>query len=209
MITGSVGFSTHLTARRIACQKAPLAWRVGNFLRHRLLDLPRLWAARLARLMGATVITSELRIKVRKQTGEWIDYGLVSTRVVTTVGVNYLVDAWQNSVELEIMKYHGAGTTNTAEDIGDTTLAAECTTTLNPDSTRATGSLTEGGGANVLRSVGTLTFDGNASVVEHGIFNQAATGGGTLWDRSVFGVITVVSGDSIQFTYDCTIAAGS
>jgi hypothetical protein len=45
-------------------------------------------------------------------------------------------------------------------------------------------------------------------VTEHGIFSQAATGGGTLWDRSVFSAINVVSGDSIQFTYTCTVSSG-
>ena len=50
-----------------------------------------------------------------------------------------------------------------------------------------------------------MTFDATAAIVEHGIFSQAATGGGTLLDRSVFSAINVASGDSIQFTYDLTL----
>lgn len=135
-----------------------------------------------------------------------LDYGVLSHRKVTTAGVAFLVDAWQNSVELENMKYHGCGTGTNAESNGDTALQTESTTALNPDSTRATGSLTESA-ANVFRTVGTLTFDAGAAVTEHGILSQAATGGGTLWDRSVFSAINVVSADSIQFTYDLTANA--
>ena len=84
----------------------------------------------------------------------------------------------------------------------------ECTTALNPDSTRATGTTAEGASANIFSTVGTLTFDNTAAVIEHGLLSQAATGGGTLWDRSLFSAINVVSGDSIQFTYQATFNSG-
>lgn len=135
-------------------------------------------------------------------------YGVVSRKVVTTAGVNAIVDAFQNLVELENFKFHGIGTTNTAEATGDTALAAEITTAYNPDNTRATGSTTEGAGANVYRTVGTVTVDAAVAAVEHGVFTQAATGGGTLLDRSVFSVVNLASGDSLQATYDLTINAG-
>lgn len=125
--------------------------------------------------------------------------------LIVNAGENFLVDAWQNTVELEIMKYHGCGTDNTAAAEAQTGLIAECTTALNPDSTRATGSLIDGASSNVLRSVGTLTFDNTAAVVEWGLFSQAATGGGTMWSRVVFAAINVGNGDSIQFTYDLTV----
>jgi hypothetical protein len=137
-----------------------------------------------------------------------LNYGEIAHHVVTTAGVNFLVDAWQGTVEPEILKYHGVGTGTNAEAVGDTALQTESTTALNPDSTRATGSLTEGASANIFRTVGTPVFDASAAITEHGILSQAATGGGTLWDRSVFSAINVVSGDSIQFTYDLTISSG-
>lgn len=145
---------------------------------------------------------------IKGETGEITDYGLASLAVVTTAGVGFLVDAWQNILELEIMKYHGVGTGTTAEASGDTALVTESTTALNPDSTRATGTLAEGASGNIFRTVGTVTFDATAAITEHGVFSQAATGGGTLWDRSVFSAINVVSGDSIQFTYEATFSAG-
>lgn len=125
--------------------------------------------------------------------------------LIVTAGKNFLVDAWQNSVELEILRYHGVGTGTTAANVADTALETESTTILNPDSTRATGSLTEGATANVFRTVGTVSFDGSGAITEWGLLSQAATGGGVLWSRVVFSAINVSNLDSIQFTYDMTV----
>lgn len=184
----------------------------AEVFRYRVRNLPNLlrgtWKLLLAQRIRAPHFYGVVRARLIRASGEVLDYGVVSLRVVTTAGVNFMVDAFQNTVELEILKYHGVGTGGTAEAAGDTALVTESTTILNPDSTRATGSTTEGA-ANVYRSVGTVTFDGAGAITEHGIFSQAATGGGTLLDRSVFSAINVVSGDSIQFTYDFTLTAGS
>jgi hypothetical protein len=91
---------------------------------------------------------------------------------------------------------------------GDTALVTESTTALNPDSTRGTGTTTEGASANIYRTVGTVTADAQIVVREHGVFSQAATGGGTLLDRTVFTTITLESGDSLQATYELTCSAG-
>ncbi len=134
--------------------------------------------------------------------------GLLSTKVVTDAGVAYIVDDWDGgSNTIDLFNYHGCGTGTTAEAVGDTALVTESTTALNPDSTRATGTKSQPS-ANIARTVGTVTFDAGAAITEHGIFMQAATGGGTLLDRSVFSAINVVSGDSIQFTYSLTLSAG-
>lgn len=136
------------------------------------------------------------------------DYGWVGWKLITTAGVAYLVDAWQNSVELENFKYHGIGTGSTAEASSETALVTELTTEYNPDSTRATGSLTEGASNNIFRTVGTNTLDGTpgAAMREHGLFSAASAG--TLWDRTLYGAITLSSGDSLQSTYDMTATAG-
>ena len=140
----------------------------------------------------------------------WIeDYGTVGRRVVTTAGVNFIVDAFQNSVEVENFKYHGWGTGGTAEAAGDTALVTELTTQYATDNTRPTGSQTEGASANIYRTVGTLDPDAAVAITEHGVFTQAATGGGTLLDRTLFSVINVAaSGDTLETTYEITIAAG-
>ncbi len=145
---------------------------------------------------------------VLRRNGDIEHLGLLSTKVITDAGVAFLVDDWDNSVtDLTTMNFHGCGTGTNAEAVGDTALQTESTTALNPDSTRATGTRSQPA-ANQYRSVGTLTFDASAAITEHGILSQAATGGGTLWDRSVFSAINVASGDSIQFTYTCTVSSG-
>jgi hypothetical protein len=147
----------------------------------------------------ATVVRADGRIE---------HLGLISTRLITDNGVAFLVDDWDNNgQDISTMNFHGCGTGTNAESQTDSALQTESTTALNPDSTRATGTRSQPA-ANQYRTVGTLTFDAGAAVTEHGIFSQSGTGGGTLWDRSQFSAINVVSGDSIQFTYTCTVSAG-
>jgi hypothetical protein len=162
-----------------------------------------------ARALGLSNVYGSLYLTHIKASGEVVELGLASMRVVTTAGVNYLVGTFAGTGATTNIKYHGIGTTNTAEASTDTALVAESTTALNPDNTRATGSTTTGGSSNVYRTVGTLTADATIAAVEHGVFTQSATGGGTLWDRSIFSTVTLASGDSLQATYDCTFAAGS
>jgi hypothetical protein len=167
---------------------------------------PHLAGELLDSITDCVVLRSRLSL-VHVHHGVRRNYGVVSTKKITTVGVGFLVDAWQNSVELENMKYHGVGTGTNAESNADTALQTESTAILNPNDTRATGSTTEGASANIFRSVGTATFDGAGAITEHGILSQSATGGGVLWDRSVFSAVNVVSTDTIEFTYDMTASA--
>lgn len=201
---------------------------MGEIIRSCLRYLPAWAAAEVLNRIGRTlVIESSLSVVVyracdacgRPHVGRFAapvqpwcsvqveDYGVTSRKVITTAGVGFLVDAWQNILELEIMKYHGLGTATTAEAVGQTALTTELTTQYNPDNTRATGSTTEGA-ANVFVSVGTNTLDASAVVEEHGLFSQAATGGGTLWDRSLTGTQTLSASDSLQTTYSMTASSG-
>lgn len=184
------------------------AWRLRN--------LRNLWrgARRIAaaRAMGIGHVYGALYVTVTRGNGEVIPFGLASLRVVTDTGVGYIVDAFQNSVELENMKYHGFGTGTTAEAASQTALVTELTTQYATDSTRPTGTTTEGATANVYRTVATFSPDsgGTIAVTEHGIFSQAATGGGVMLDRSVFSAVNVVAAsDSITATYDLTFPSGS
>ncbi|OGC95813.1 MAG: hypothetical protein A2W25_15165 [candidate division Zixibacteria bacterium RBG_16_53_22] len=164
----------------------------------------------VARLFGYDRVVFEGRVDavILRGNGNRVDLGCLGRRVVTTAFVNYLRDDLANAAggaDVSTFKYHECGTNSTAEAIGDTALIAPCTTVLNPDSTRAVGTQVNSV-AKTYSSVGTLTFDGSAAVVEHGIFNAAATG--TLLDRTVFAAINVANGDSIQFTYTLTISDG-
>jgi hypothetical protein len=149
--------------------------------------------------------------RVIRGDGTTVDLGLMSLRVVTDTGVAFIVDAFQNSVELENMKFHGYGTGTTAESAAQTALVTELTTQYAADSTRPTGTTTEGA-ANIYRTVATLSPDtgGTIAITEHGVFSQAATGGGVMIDRSVFSAVNLVAGsDSLQTTYDLTFTSGS
>lgn len=101
-------------------------------------------------------------------------------------------------------KFHGLGTSSAAIAETDTGCTTELTTQYNPDSTRATGSQTNNG-ANVYRTVATNSVDATVTVQEFCLMSQAATGGGTMWTRILTGGISLVSGDSVQTTYDLTI----
>jgi hypothetical protein len=162
-------------------------------------------------LKGTGIIgVGRLYASVLRGDGTIEHLGLLSTKVVTNAGVNYIVDDWDGGgAIIDDFNYHGCGTGTNAEAAGDTALQTESTTALNPNNTRATGTKSQPS-ANIMRTVGTLTFDADAAVTEHGIFTQSATGGGTLLDRSVFSAINVVgaNGDSIQFTYSLTLSAG-
>jgi hypothetical protein len=198
-----------VSARVNRARRASWLWRMRNVLRPTYLKaaIAVKWVAPLATKFGLLVGYAELRARVW-HAGEWVDYGVLSRRVVTDAGVAYIVDDWDGGANtIDDFNYHGVGTGVGAEAAGDTALGTESTTVLNPDSTRATGTKTQPA-ANEMRSVGTVTFDGSAAITEHGIFTQAATGGGTLLDRSVFSAINVGSGDSIQFTYTLTLASG-
>lgn len=141
--------------------------------------------------------------------GEITDYGLVSCRVVTTAGVNYIVDSFQNLVEPENMKYHGIGTGAAAEAVANTALTTELTTQYSTANTRPTGTLGEqSGNANVYETTATVTVSAAVAITEHGIFSQAAVAGGVLLDRSVFAAVNLASGESLQCTYDLTFPSG-
>lgn len=182
------------------------SWKARN-VRHLMRGAQRVLKARALRLPH---FYGQLYLKVFKADGREFDLGLVSMRVVTNNGVAYIVSnmTTPGSFNVENFKYHGLGTGTNAENQTDTALQTELTTQYNPDNTRATGTGVVGATANIFHTVATNTVDATAAVTEHGILTQAATGGGTLLDRSVFSVVNLASGDSLQSTYDLTFNAG-
>jgi len=204
------------TAREVAGDGLPRrglpdevnAWRVANF-GHLSRGWKRLVVAELARrYTRMPYLLGTLKLKVLRASGEEVDLGLASLRVVTTAGVNFLVDALQGTTEPELLRFHAIGTGTTAESTGQTALVTELTTQYSTDNTRATGTLAEGSAANIFQTVGTNTVDSAVAITEHGILSQAATGGGTLLDRSLFAAVNLANGDSLQTTYELTIPAG-
>jgi len=180
-------------------------WRLRNFPRL----FAGLWRLAVARVLGIPVYYGTLKLCLFRRDGSVLDYGVVGYRVVTTAGMNFLVDAFQGITDLSLFVYHGLGTGTNGEVAGDTGLQSELSTQYVPDSTRTTGSSTEGASANIYRSVGLVQVDDDVDITEHGLFTQAATGGGTLLDRTVFTLVGMVSGDKLEATYEITFTAGS
>jgi hypothetical protein len=151
------------------------------------------------RLVKAPVmlVASELKVKVFRADGTVEDYGIASRRLVTTVGVNFIVDCHQNLAELENLNYHAMGTGAAAEAIGDTAMTQV--------ESRVAGTQSEPA-ANQYRTVATITATAARAVTEHGIWSASTAG--TLFDRSVFAAINLGNGDSIQFTYTLSYTAG-
>jgi hypothetical protein len=143
------------------------------------------------------------------------DLGLASLRLVTTVGVKYIVDDMAGGAnDISNFKFHALGTGATAEAVGDTTLVTELTTQYSTDNTRPTGSQASATVSTnaTYTTVGTITVDATVAATEHGILSQAAvaaaSAANTLLDRSVFSVVNLASGDSLQATYVFTVNSG-
>ena len=203
-----LGARGNLKMRVAHAPKAKMSWRVKNTLRW---DFIRGWIAFhvapiLGKLLGFAVITSKLNLKLRQANGEWIDYGAVCYRVVTTAFITALATALHTQASPGNLYYHALGVGTNAAAVGDTGMQTELTTEYNPDSTRPTGTHTSAAG--VYESVGTITIDsGTPAVTEHGVMG-AASGASTLIDRHTFTAVNMVSGDSLVATYQLTFTAG-
>ena len=177
-----------------------LAWKLSN-----LANLWHGWWRHwVACRLGVGHFYGTLHALLTRADGTVINYGLISTRVITDVGVAFLVDDWDNNTtDFTDMNYHACGTGVGAEGVAEEALGAEATTITD----RGTGAKTQPA-ANQLRSVGTQAFTDVGVITEHGIFSDVAESAGVLWDRSMFAAINVANGDSIAWTYTCTVSAG-
>lgn len=176
-------------------------------LLYRLRNLPALFrsaraiaGAGIAEQLGACSFIGRLSIRHYDAARDlWIDYGLVSARVVTDAAVAFLVDDWDNNAtDITTMNQHASGTGVAAENVTDVALGTEVATRSAGVKSQPT--------ANQLRTIATITYAAPFAITEHGIFSAAAAG--TLWDRSVFAAINVAAADAIEFTYTCTVNAG-
>jgi hypothetical protein len=156
------------------------------------------WREELALALNLPTIRTELKATLIRD-GKSIELGVLSRRVVTTAGVNYIASTFTNGAEPETMNFHDSGTGTGAEAVGDTGLGTKVETG------RATGTQSNPN-ANEYRTVGTISYTGTHAITEHGVFS--ASSAGTLLDRSVFSPINVLNADSIQFTYTIAFTAG-
>lgn len=200
----SLGAKGSIRAKVIRAPKAPLSWRIKNTL-----TAIYLWgwfvnwlAVKFHKLTGVPVIISQLAARHIKADGQVIDYGVICRRLITTDATEFLVDDWHNdATDITNMNYHASGTGTTAAANTDTALETEATTVTD----RIAGTKSQAV-ANALETVGTQAFTGSAAITEHGLLSVITEGSGVLWDRHTFTAINVANGDSIQWTYTCTIS---
>lgn len=169
----------------------PARFRLRN-LPHRL----RGAKAELCNVFGLGNLSCLSAVIIRVD-GSRVPLGIVSRRVITTAGVNYLASCFNNTAEPEAFNFHAMGTGNVAEAVGDTALGTQV-------ETRSTG--TQSVATNTYQTLATITATAPRVVTEHGVFS--ASTGGTLLDRSVFASNNLATGDAIQFTYVLTLTAG-
>lgn len=200
---GKVGVSGSLGVKVIRGQRAPWSWRLRNWTRWAFVKGWLAWhlGHLFTRAFGSPVMLGRLSAVLVRKDSSTVNYGVLGYRVVTTAFVNFVVDQLQTETSVfGDFLYHDSGTGSTAEAAADTALVTKVETG------RGTGTQTEGA-ANIYRSVATISYTATRAVVEHGLFNASTAG--TLMDRTVFSAVNVVNGDSIQFTYDLTLTAGS
>lgn len=199
---GTIGSQGKLAVRKIARRGPSLAWKLANYTRPGFIKawLGVFVVAPLARLFGIATAWGKLEAVLHKADGERICYGVLDYRLVTTAFVDFVTDQLQTETSaFGDFKYHdsGVGVTNPAiTDVDIETTDGE---------SRATGTQTESA-HNVYVSVGTISYTTDKAITEHGLFNASTSG--VLMDRSEFAAINVTNGDSIQYTYSFTIAAG-
>jgi len=192
-----VGFSGSLAARRIAAPGPGILWKLSNLPN----VAPGVLRHALAKTLGMNHMLGALYATLRKADGSVVNYGLVSTNLVTDAFVEFMVDELQAETSVwGDFKFHDSG-------VGVTGAAAADTDIETTDGeTRPTGTQVEGATAEIYRSVGTISYTTTKAITEHGLFSIVT--GGTMMDHHVFAAINVVNGDSVTFTYELTCTAG-
>lgn len=122
----------------------------------------------------------------------------VLNKCVTDAGVNALMNT-TTPKGITAFNYHDSGTGVTAESAPQTVL-------VTPSGVARVSGTQSNPSANKYRSVATIAYTSSLAITEHGIFDAVSSG--TLLDRTLFSAINVVSGDSIQFTFEFTMASG-
>ena len=193
-----------------AKRRAIRRWKVRNLFFQRWKEYPLELMLLVCWLLCRVIpglnmpMHGRLYLRVLKADGDVWDYGHVGVHLIVTAGKNYLTGCLDNTNEAENLKYHGFGTGTTAAAAGDTALQTEETTQYATDNTRPTGSQSKS--ANVYTTVATYSPDsgGTRAITEWGLFSAASSG--TLFDRQVFSVVSLVAGsDSVQSTYALTL----
>ena len=149
--------------------------------------------------MSAAGIPAPLNPGIAEAVKDMIARGLIAlavafTNIGTSIITNRIIQAGTAP------KWIGWGVGTNAAAVGDTTLQTESAPTTAGGRTNGTESRTTITNASDNYQVaGVVTAGSTLSITEAGIFDAASTG--NLLIRAVFSIISVVSGDSISFTF--------
>jgi len=137
--------------------------------------------------------TGQVQIDITRADGT-VETKEIKNLVVST-GLNYIVSRMKDATAT-VMSHMAIGSGNTAAAAGNTGLGTELgrvaltSTTVN---------------ANTIQYVAAFPAGtGTGSITEAGLFNAAS--GGTMLCRTVFGVVTKDTGDSMTVTWTVTVA---
>lgn len=197
MMNSDLALKGQVRARKIAAPGPGLWWKLSN-LRHVWKGLAR---HAVAKTLGMNHMLGCLYAVLRRADGTVVNYGLISTNLVTTAFVEFMVDQLQTETSVwGDFKFHDSGVGVTGAAVGDTDIE-----TTDGES-RVTGSQTEGATAEIYKSVGTISYTTTKAITEHGLFSVVTAG--TMMDHHVFAAINVVNGDSCEFSYQLTVSDG-
>ncbi len=126
---------------------------------------------------------------------------MLLSNLITTVGSAGVAARINGSGAPAAFTYIAIGTGSTAANIADTTLANEITTAGGARANATASVVTTDTSGDTAQLVNTFAFTsgGTFAVVESGVLNASSSG--TLLARQVFTAINVVSGDSLQVTW--------
>lgn len=130
-------------------------------------------------------------------------YKLQISNLVTNAGMAGVASRVNGSGAEAAFTYIAIGTGTNAAAAGDTALQTEITTNGGQRASATVSRTTTDVTNDTATLVNTFTFTGSFAVTESGVFNAASTG--TMLARQVFSAINVVSGDSLQITWNFDI----
>lgn len=125
------------------------------------------------------------------------------SNLVTTVGKAAIASRINGNGGEAAAGWIAVGTGASAAAAGDTTLGTELAVSGLSRAAVTASRVTTDVTNDTARHVVTFTVSGTAAVTEAGLFN--ASSAGVLFARQVFSAVNVVSGDSLQVTWDLDV----
>lgn len=171
---------------------------------------PGLWRWKLAQKLGLGYTLGALFIDHIDQRGRVTPVGLASLRMVTISGAELQASAMAGNTSFADVNYHGLGIGATAPANNQTALVTEVTALQAGGRSYGFTEIPTGFDT-TSRSIATCLYTGAPliSVREHAVFDRFAFGGGSMFDRSLFGPLALDQNTGLTFTFDCTFQPGT